>query len=285
MALAWRSNSSSPNDAPARPTGCRPAVTTPLYRESSAMVRDVLAQQMGCTPGDYQSHQVTVVARPADSREPHVALVTTMGAGSVVSVRDVRLIAWAQEHAPSVNRNQQIFLPSFLEGMAGFARELGFEGAKSHSASGGCVLAEELPAQPLPAGFTLRELSLEEAAALREDGRFDNALGEADELRRIARSRTAFAVTASDGSTAAVCGVWDQYPGIDEIGLDVAREHRGSGLASVLTIHAVQWIRRQGRCPIYTYGFTNVRSMNNALRCGFRPAWFLSAVYVPADMH
>ncbi|MFN8617874.1 MAG: hypothetical protein U0837_12300 [Dehalococcoidia bacterium] len=256
-----------------------------LYQQSSAVLRRVLAGQMGCAVEDYLSHQLTIVERPADSREPHLALVTTMGTGSVVSVRDTRLAEWAREHAPAVHRNQQIFLPSFLEGMAAHARELGHEGAKSHSASGGCVLAEELVPLPLPAGYALRQLSTAEQAQLRMTNQFDNALGELDEHRRIAASRTAFAIDAPGGTVAAVAGIWDQYPGIDEIGLDVVREHRGHGLAAALTIHATKWIRDAGRWPIYTYGFTNVRSMNNALRCGYRPLWFLSAVYVPSDMH
>lgn len=260
-------------------------MVTTLYTESSAALREVLAAQMGCTVEDYRSHQLAVVSRPADSREPHLVLVTTMGAGSVVSVRDSRLADWAREHAPARNRNQQIFLPSFLEGMAARARELGHEAAKSHSASGGCVLAELLAPLPLPPWYALREIGVEEQARLRAGGQFDNALGEPDELRRIAAARTAFVVECPDGEVAAVAGIWDQYPGTDEIGLDVAPAHRGKGLAAVLTVHATRWIREQGRWPIYTYGFTNVRSMNNALRCGYRPLWFLSAVYVPADMH
>lgn len=260
-------------------------MTTPLYREASAFMRRTLAEQLGCSESDYQSHLVTVVERPPGSREPHLALMTTMGTGSVVSVRDARLADWAREHAPPVNRNQQIFLPSFLEGMASFAREIGHEGAKSHTATGGCVLAEDVDPLPLPAGFSLRELSTAEQTTLRADGRFENALGEEDEHRRIAATRTAFAVESADGSVAGIAGVWDQYPEIDEIGVDVDRAHRGGGLAAVMTVHATRWIRAQGRWPMYSYGFTNVRSMNNALRCGYRPLWFLSAVYVPADMH
>lgn len=256
-----------------------------LYQQSSDALRRVLAAQMGCAVEDYLSHQLTIVERPADSREPHLALMTTMGAGSVVSVRDARLADWAREHAPAVNRNQQIFLPSFLEGMAAHACALGYEGAKSHSASGGCVLADEVAPLPLPAGYALRSLSLDEQAQLRATNQFDNALGEPDERRRIAASRAAFAVYAAGSEVAAVAGIWDQYPGIDEIGLDVASGHRGNGLAAVLTVHATRFIRESGRWPMYTYGFTNVRSMNNALRCGYRPLWFLAAVFVPSDMH
>ena len=255
----------------------------PLFAESSSFLKRTLAAQMGCTPADYESHQLTVVVRPPDSREPHLALMTTCGTGSVVSVRDPRLVDWVRAQEIPAHRNQWIFRPTFLEGLAAQARELGHVDAKSHGTSGGTVLAEEIEQPVLPPGFALRELSSAEQAELRVGNRFNNALGEEDELRRIAATRTAFAAIAPDGNTAAVVGIWDQYPGIDEIGLDVARDYRGHGLASALTVHAVGWIRSQGRWPIYTYGFTNVRSANNALRCGFRPLWFLSAVFVPAD--
>jgi GNAT superfamily N-acetyltransferase len=224
------------------------------------------------------------VERPANSREPHLALVTTCGTGSVVSTRDARLAQWAREHAPKASINQRVFVPSFLEGMAAFAREIGHTDAKSHSASGGLVLAEELPERPLPNSFSIRELSDAEVLEFRNDGRFDNALGEPDETRRITGHRIAFAVVDSNDEPLAITGIWDQYPGIDELGLDVLREHRGSGFAAALTIHAVRWIRSEGRWPIYTYGFSNVRSMNNGLACGFRPLWFLAAVFVPSDM-
>lgn len=257
-------------------------VTTKLFRESAEAFKRALAAEMGCAPEDYQSHGLAIVGRPTASREPHLALATTCGAGSVLSVRDPRLGDWARQQ--QLNANQRVFLPSFLEDLAAYARELGHEGAKAHSASGGTVLAEDLPARELPPGFALRELSLSEREQWRVGGEFDNALGEPEERRRIAASRIAFAVVDPTGAPVAVTGIWDQYPGVDELGLDVLRTFRGNGFAAVLTIHATRWIRSQGRLPIYTYGFTNVRSMNNALSCGYRPLWFIAPVYVPSDM-
>ncbi|MGE0600149.1 MAG: GNAT family N-acetyltransferase [Dehalococcoidia bacterium] len=258
-------------------------MTGSLFAESSAVLKAVLAEQMGCDPAAYESHGLAIVERPANSREPHLVLVTTCGTGSVVSSRDPALCEWARTQ--ELSANQRIFLPSFLEGMAAEARRLGHADAKSHSASGGMVLASEVDPPGLPSGFRIRPLTDSEVASLRSSTKFDNALGEPDESRRIAASRVAFAVVDSSDTPVAATGIWDQYPGIDEIGVDVLREHRGKRFASALTIHAVRWIRSQGRWPIYTYGFTNIRSMNNGLASGFRPRWFLSAVYVPSDMH
>ncbi len=257
-------------------------MSTALFRESSAAVKRIIAAQMGCLPADYDSDALTVVERPVGSREPNLALVTTFGTGSVLSVRDARLGDWAQQQR--LEANHRVFLPSFLEEMAAHARELGHEGAKSHSASAYTVLAEDLPGRELPTGYAIRELSGPEQAALRAGLKFENALGEPEEHRRIAASRTAFAIVGPAGTPLAVAGIWDQYPDVDEIGVDVLRAHRGSGFAAALTIHATCWIRSEGRIPLYTYGFTNVRSMNNALACGYRPLGFIASVYVPSDL-
>lgn len=223
-----------------------------LFAEAAAAFKQVLAAQMGCRPGDYAAETLTVVQRPPGSRERHLALMTTCGLGSVVSVRDPRLASWAREQ--QLETHFRVFLPSFLERMAAHARELGHAEAKSHSASQGTVLAEDLPPVALPPGYSFRVLEIEEQAELRAGRKFDNALGEPDEHRRIAATRTAIAVARPGGAVAAVAGAWDQYPGVDEIGVDVLREERGKGLGRAVTIEAVRWIRAEGRWPIYTTG-------------------------------
>jgi GNAT superfamily N-acetyltransferase len=250
-----------------------------LFAESRAAFLACLSGQMGCDARDYESEASTVVMRPPDSREHHLALATTFGTGTVVSVRDERLADWVRAHPPEPHF--RAFLPSFLESFAAAARDLGYATARSHSASGGMVLAEERPTPELPHGYRLREIEAEEQAALRSTRTFDNALAEPDEHDRIAHFRTAFVIESPGGEIAAMAGIWDQYPGIDEIGVDVVRDFRGKGLSTAATLHAVHWIRANGRWPIYTYGFTNVRSMNNGLASGFRPAWFLAAVLTP----
>jgi GNAT superfamily N-acetyltransferase len=252
-----------------------------LFAEASAVFKSVLAGQMGCRPEDYDSHALIVVQRPGDSRDPHLALATTCGTGSVLSVRDERLARWAREQP--VKPHYRIFLPSFLEGLTSRARELGHANPKSHSASTGMVLAELRPVPRLPEGYEIRELAHSEQGRLRATKVFDNALLEPDE-RKVARFRTAFAAVDSRGEVAAVTGIWDQYPGIDEIGLDVARSARGLGLGRALATHAAGWIRADGRWPIYTYGFTNMRSANTGLAAGFRPLWQIAAVYRPEDV-
>lgn len=254
-------------------------MTGPLLRQAGEAFKHTFAAQLGCEPEAFESNALTIVERPEDSREQQLGIVATCGTGSVLSVKDPRLGAWAREQP--LEAHYRIFLPSFLEGMAARARELGYGGARSHSPSEGMVLAADLSPRALPPGYGIAELPLAEQERLRPGREFENALAEPGEDAKIASMRIAFGAYAPDGALAGVAGVWEQYPGTDEIGLDVARAHRGQGLATALTIHATRWVRANGRWPIYTYGITNVRSMNNGLSAGYRPLWLLSVVYTP----
>ena len=252
------------------------------FAETAAAFKEIFAEQMGCDAADYDSDELSIVIRPEDSWEQHLALATTCGSGSVLSVRDERLADWADDQP--LEKHFRIFLPSFLEGLAAEARRLGYTEAKSHSATTGMIHAGPVPTRKLKPPYDLRRLTIEEQVTLRAEGNFENALGEPTELRRIKRMKRAFCIDLPDGQVIAVAGLWDQYPGVQEIGVDVLPEHRGKGLGHILTVYCAKWIRGAGAMPIYTYGFTNTRSANNGLRSGFRPLWHLSAVYEPDDL-
>ncbi len=58
-----------------------------------------------------------------------------------------------------------------------------------------------------------------------------------------------------------------------QIGIDVLPEYRRRGIASALTSHlAVQALQR-GKVPFYCAAWCNVKSVRNAIKSGFRPAW------------
>lgn len=257
-------------------------MVTPLMQQSTVAFKRSFAAELGCDRSAFEETTLTVVERPASSRDSHLVLIAECGVGTVVSVKDARLIDWITSEAAKQEAHFRVFLPSFVEGLAAEARRLGYEGARSHNPSLGMVLAEDLPLPDLADGLRLVELTPGEIHAYREGSVFNNALLEHDEPpEELARFRAAFAVKDAAGTVLGVSGVWDQFDGIDEVGVDVAREARGNGLALPLTIRATQWVREQGRWPIYTFGVANIRSNNNGLACGFRPAWVLSVVFVP----
>lgn len=58
-----------------------------------------------------------------------------------------------------------------------------------------------------------------------------------------------------------------------QIGIDVLPEYRRRGIASALTSRLAIEILKQGKVPFYCAAWSNLKSVRNALRCGFRPAW------------
>ena len=58
-----------------------------------------------------------------------------------------------------------------------------------------------------------------------------------------------------------------------QIGIDVLHEYRRQGIASALTSRLAIDILNRGKVPFYCAAWCNVKSVRNAIRSGFRPAW------------
>ena len=58
-----------------------------------------------------------------------------------------------------------------------------------------------------------------------------------------------------------------------QIGIDVLPEYRRQGIASALTSRLAIEIIKRGKVPFYCAAWCNIRSVRNALKSGFRPAW------------
>ncbi|MBP5726298.1 MAG: GNAT family N-acetyltransferase [Clostridia bacterium] len=58
-----------------------------------------------------------------------------------------------------------------------------------------------------------------------------------------------------------------------QIGVDVLPGYRQRGIASALTSALVKEIIRCGKVPFYCSAWSNIRSVRNAVRSGFIPAW------------
>lgn len=58
-----------------------------------------------------------------------------------------------------------------------------------------------------------------------------------------------------------------------QIGIDVLPQYRGQGVASALTSELTQEILARGKVPFYCAAWANIRSVRNAIKSGFRPAW------------
>lgn len=58
-----------------------------------------------------------------------------------------------------------------------------------------------------------------------------------------------------------------------QIGIDVLPEYRRKGIAAALTSRLAAEILQRGKVPFYCSAWCNLKSVRNALKSGFRPAW------------
>lgn len=58
-----------------------------------------------------------------------------------------------------------------------------------------------------------------------------------------------------------------------QIGVDVLPKYRRKGIASALTSKLALEIIKRGKVPFYCCAWSNLKSVGNALKSGFKPAW------------
>ena len=58
-----------------------------------------------------------------------------------------------------------------------------------------------------------------------------------------------------------------------QIGIDVLPEYRRKGIAAALTSELALEILKRGKVPFYCVAWSNIKSVRNAIKSGFRPAW------------
>ena len=58
-----------------------------------------------------------------------------------------------------------------------------------------------------------------------------------------------------------------------QIGVDVLPEYRRQGIASALTSALAKEIINRNKVPFYCTAWSNIRSVRNAIKSGFVPAW------------
>lgn len=63
-----------------------------------------------------------------------------------------------------------------------------------------------------------------------------------------------------------------------QIGVDVLQQYRRQGVASALTSKLAMEILSNGKVPFYCAAWSNVKSVRNAIKSGFRPAWVETTV-------
>lgn len=82
------------------------------------------------------------------------------------------------------------------------------------------------------------------------------------------------AVGAYDGEAlVGLAGASADCESMWQIGVDVLPAYRRRGIAAALTSRLAWEVFERGRVPFYCAAWCNLKSVRNALKCGFRPAW------------
>lgn len=220
-----------------------------------------------CSVDDFLSDQNKVVVSKANNQArrylalPFICDLTTYGRGIVASVSDALVAPLAQylaafkpEHC--FETPNLLVLQAYLEPM-----DLSI-----------CFMAEyflpdveSLVAQPIT--YEIRFLGPEDFGPLYKS-EWSNALSE------VRPHLDVLGIGAYDGETLiglAACSA--DCDTMWQIGVDVLPEYRRKGIASALTSHLALEILKRGKVPFYCCAWSNVSSMRNAIRSGFRPAW------------
>ena len=119
----------------------------------------------------------------------------------------------------------------------------------------------------LPCKYPLRLLEPKDFALLYQP-QWSNALCE----KR--KSLDVMGVGAYDGDElVGLAGASADCDTMWQIGIDVLPAYRRKGIASALTARLALEVLNQGRAPFYCAAWANIKSVRNAVKSGFRPAW------------
>lgn len=237
-----------------------------FFDDQRALVMAGMAREAGVDPAAYARETLTVVLRPDPPVWAYSAMICTFGTGTTISV-DPAFLDWVRTNRPE--KHFRAFSHAFLDRLVAEAASRG-ERLNAHTGALGFALAALPRFEPIE-GYRFEFAGPEWMTAERATGIFHNAVGRPDESYRTSQYR--FAIIARElatGGIAAVAGVFDTS-GLHEIGVDVARPYRGTGLSNAVVSRAIAAIIEIGGTPFYSCGVTNIRSQRTALANGFLP--------------
>lgn len=239
----------------------------PTYSEIFEIARRQSAVDAGCAPDDFLRAENVIV-----SSEPHP------GARKYLSLPfDCNLISYGSNIVASVSPSCRDIVSAYIRR---FAPEHCFEtphlllldDALRVCGLRVCFMAEYFLPDPAlltapDCPYSLKTLEQPDFAPL-YTGEWPNALCKAR------RELDVLGVGAFDGGRLiglAACSA--DCESMWQIGIDVRPEYRRQGIASALTGRLARQILDRGKVPFYCAAWANIKSVRNALKCGFRPAW------------
>ena len=135
-----------------------------------------------------------------------------------------------------------------------------------------CFMAEYF----LPDVDALRELTCDyELRVLHQEDFADLYLPEwSDALCEKRKELDVLGVGAYDGEKlVGLAGCSADCEDMWQIGVNVLPRYRRKGIAAAITSRLAVEILKRGKVPFYCAAWCNLKSVRNAIKCGFRPAW------------
>ena len=130
-----------------------------------------------------------------------------------------------------------------------------------------CFLPDVTKLKELDCGYELRVLYKEDFADLYTE-QWSNCFTFDD------RERDVLAVGAYDNDKLiGLAGCSADCEMMYQIGVDVLPEYRRKGIASAVTSRLALEVLALGKVPFYCAAWSNIKSVHNAVKSGFRPAW------------
>lgn len=225
------------------------------------------AVDMSCAPEDFLKEEPTVViSRPQENARRYLKLpfildITSYGHGAVASTQP--------EYADFVGDylrkypTEHLFETPNLHVLNDYFEEQGFRV---------CFMAEYF----LPDVDALKPLDCPYSLKFLEKGEFSDLYVPAwsNALSFSRPEDDVLAIGAYDGEMLiGLAGCSRDAEEMWQIGIDVLPAYRHHGVASALTSRLALEIIRRGKVPFYCAAWSNIPSVRNAIRSGFRPAW------------
>lgn len=121
--------------------------------------------------------------------------------------------------------------------------------------------------KPLPCGYELRVLHQADFADLYKPEWSDALCADRAQLDVLG-------VGAYDGEKlVGLAGCSADCEDMWQIGVNVLPAYRRRGIAAAITSRLALEILERGKVPFYCAAWCNLKSVRNAIKCGFRPAW------------
>ena len=237
------------------------------------------AADHGCSPEDFEAseHRFFPAGIRGNARvyltEPAILDVTTYGPNAVVTC-DPALTDGVRELLERDPEFWQLFAPEGTHDLDALLAPFG--AGLSFAVSSFLPDPEEIGRFSGTSPFRMRILGPEDFAYLYRPEWSDALCEKRRELDRIGAG-------AYDGDVlVGLAGASQDCPDMMQIGVNVLPAYRGLGIGAALTNRLAREILDSGQVPFYSAVWANVRSVGNAVRAGFRPAWAsLSAVRIP----